>query len=43
MSVYLDHNATAKVRPEAIAAMTRVLETVGNPSSSMRPDERRGR
>ena len=33
MSVYLDHNATAKVRPEAIAAMTRVLETVGNPSS----------
>jgi cysteine desulfurase len=33
MSVYLDHNATAKVRPEAIAAMVRVLETVGNPSS----------
>lgn len=33
MSVYLDHNATATVRPEAIAAMTRVLENVGNPSS----------
>lgn len=33
MSVYLDHNATAKVRPEAIAAMTQVLENVGNPSS----------
>lgn len=33
MSVYLDHNATAKVRPEAIAAMTHVLENVGNPSS----------
>lgn len=33
MSVYLDHNATAKVRPEAITAMTQVLESVGNPSS----------
>jgi cysteine desulfurase len=33
MSVYLDHNATARVRPEAIAAITRVLEHVGNPSS----------
>ncbi|MBX3483544.1 cysteine desulfurase family protein [Phenylobacterium sp.] len=33
MSVYLDHNATAKVRPEAIAAMTKVMENVGNPSS----------
>jgi cysteine desulfurase len=33
MSVYLDHNATAKVRPQAIAAMTHVLENVGNPSS----------
>lgn len=33
MSVYLDHNATAKVRPQAIAAMTQVLENVGNPSS----------
>lgn len=33
MSVYLDHNATAKVRPEAIAAMTRTMENVGNPSS----------
>lgn len=33
MSVYLDHNATAKVRPAAVAAMTHVLENVGNPSS----------
>lgn len=33
MSVYLDHNATAQVRPEAIAAMVHVLEHVGNPSS----------
>ncbi|MBL8553024.1 MAG: cysteine desulfurase [Phenylobacterium sp.] len=33
MSVYLDHNATARVRPEAIAAMTRTMEAVGNPSS----------
>ena len=32
MSVYLDYNATAKVRPEAIAAMTRALEAGGNPS-----------
>ncbi len=33
MSIYLDHNATARVRPQAISAMTRVLENVGNPSS----------
>ena len=33
MSVYLDHNATARVRPEAIAAMTAVMQAVGNPSS----------
>ncbi len=31
--VYLDYNATALVRPEAIEAMTRVLGQVGNPSS----------
>ncbi len=31
--VYLDYNATAPVRPEAIEAMTRVLGQVGNPSS----------
>jgi cysteine desulfurase len=31
--VYLDHNATTRVRPEAIAAMTRALEQGGNPSS----------
>lgn len=33
MSVYLDHNATAKVRPEAIAAVLHALELGGNPSS----------
>jgi cysteine desulfurase len=33
LSVYLDYNATAKVRPEAAAAMTRALEIGGNPSS----------
>lgn len=33
MSLYLDHNATARVRPQAIAAMTAVMERVGNPSS----------
>ncbi|WP_293907333.1 cysteine desulfurase family protein [Phenylobacterium sp.] len=33
MSVYLDHNATARVRPQAVAAMTQVLTHVGNPSS----------
>lgn len=32
-AVYLDYNATAPVRPEAIEAMTRVLGQVGNPSS----------
>jgi len=31
--VYLDHNATAVVRPEARAAMAHALEHVGNPSS----------
>ena len=31
--IYLDYNATARVRPEAIAAMTEVLSTPGNPSS----------
>ena len=33
MSIYLDHNATARVRPQAIAAMTQVMDHVGNPSS----------
>ena len=33
MSVYLEHNAPARVRPEAIAAMTAVMQAVGNPSS----------
>lgn len=32
-AVYLDYNATAPVRPEAQAAMARILATVGNPSS----------
>jgi cysteine desulfurase len=33
LSVYLDYNATAKVRPEATAAVARALELGGNPSS----------
>jgi cysteine desulfurase len=33
VSVYLDHNATAPVRPEAKAAVMRALEIGGNPSS----------
>ncbi|GAB5389896.1 MAG: cysteine desulfurase family protein [Alphaproteobacteria bacterium] len=32
-SVYLDHNATSPLRPEALAAMTHALETGGNASS----------
>jgi cysteine desulfurase len=32
-AVYLDHNATAVVRPEARAAMAHALEVGGNPSS----------
>lgn len=32
-AVYLDYNATAPVRPEAIEATARVLSSVGNPSS----------
>ena len=31
--VYLDYNATAPMRPQAMEAMTRVLGQVGNPSS----------
>lgn len=31
--IYLDHNATTDLRPEAIAAMTAVLARTGNPSS----------
>lgn len=31
--VYLDYNATAKIRPEAVEAMTKAFETGGNPSS----------
>ena len=33
MTVYLDHNATAPVRPEAKDAVVRALEIGGNPSS----------
>lgn len=33
MSIYLDYNATAKVRPEAAAAVSRALQAGGNPSS----------
>jgi cysteine desulfurase len=32
-SIYLDYNATAKVRPVAIAAMAEAMEAGGNPSS----------
>ena len=32
-TVYLDHNATAPVRPEAVEAVARTLSLVGNPSS----------
>ncbi|MFS0730809.1 cysteine desulfurase family protein [Curtobacterium sp. 1P10AnD] len=33
MSVYLDHAATTPMTPEALAAFTEALRTVGNPSS----------
>ncbi len=33
MRVYLDHNATAPLRPEARAAMLAAMDVVGNPSS----------
>jgi cysteine desulfurase len=33
-AVYLDHNATSVVRPEAKAAVAAALDTVGNPSST---------
>lgn len=33
MRVYLDHNATAPLRPEARAAMAAAMDVVGNPSS----------
>ncbi len=32
-SVYLDHNATSPIRPEALAAVQAALETGGNPAS----------
>jgi len=33
MSIYLDHNATTRVRPEAIEAVVQALQHVGNASS----------
>jgi cysteine desulfurase len=33
MTVYLDYNATAPVRPEALVAITEALQAGGNPSS----------
>jgi cysteine desulfurase len=33
MRVYLDHNATAPLRPEARAAMAEAMDVIGNPSS----------
>ncbi|HEY9217040.1 MAG TPA: hypothetical protein VIO94_03255, partial [Phenylobacterium sp.] len=33
MSIYLDYNATAPVRPEAMQAVADALATGGNPSS----------
>ncbi|HIC79405.1 MAG TPA: aminotransferase class V-fold PLP-dependent enzyme, partial [Kiloniellaceae bacterium] len=33
MTAYLDYNATAPQRPEALTAMTEVLAAPGNPSS----------
>jgi len=39
---YLDHNASAPLRPEALAAMTAALEAVGN-ASSVHAEGRRAR
>ncbi|EKV26119.1 Cysteine desulfurase [Caenispirillum salinarum AK4] len=39
-AVYLDYNATAPLRPEALEAMTRALEAGGNPSSVHGPGRR---
>jgi len=40
IQVYLDYNATAPVRPEALAAMTACLAETGNPSSVHRAGRR---
>ncbi|SNS98509.1 cysteine desulfurase [Asanoa hainanensis] len=37
--VYLDYNATAPIRPEALAATTTALRTVGNASSAHGPGQ----
>lgn len=39
MAVYLDHAATTPMRPEAIAALTEALLTVGNPASIHSPGQ----
>jgi len=39
-TVYLDHNATTPVRPEALVAMTYALRATGNPSSVHRNGRR---
>lgn len=39
-AVYLDYNATAPLRPEALEAMTRALAAGGNPSSVHGPGRR---
>ncbi|NKD76690.1 cysteine desulfurase [Haematospirillum sp. H1815] len=36
-TVYLDYNATAPVRPQAVDAVTRTLQLTGNPSSVHNP------
>src|SRR5260221_11326260 len=44
MPIYLDHNAGAPLRPEAEAAISRMLrDAVGNPSSVHRSGQRSGR
>src|SRR3546814_4928928 len=40
MTVYLDYNATAPIRPEALAAMTAALAEPGNASSVHGPGRR---
>jgi len=37
VTVYLDHNATSALRPEALEAMTQTLAQTGNPSSVHAP------
>ena len=40
-TIYLDHNATTPIRPEAVEAMARVWrEGYANPASQHRPGQR---